>query len=449
MLLQPLRPHTGAILNTRSPLGQRRFVARCLFCTLAGGPLLVIACRDTYSGFGAGAHARASADQLFGALAERHLDVVRSVKYDHARVQIARGSLSPSRVFDDSLTWTGASGAVRLLETFGTLSDGKYSMTSRPNSPAPVKPADGRHVTTLSRLSDSEYRWDTAVDFNIGTVRPNEVALLVTRLLSAGDGRGDRDARIMLNAGAPRTAAALGMLFVLDSLHPVTLADGSTAVTLGIAVRADGLKPKYPAFAQYVERYVEPARFRLALTDRGGAPFLDSYYKDRYLTIRLRTQAGHLVPLTGPARPLPDTLQLQSDFTLKVKMWNIGFHDLSMEFVNTARSETERDWAVTARKEPRWNLPFISARLIRAPLRRPFAGEGALFRIGVRSGDQSTVLFRQARLTVQESAVLRFINSLTSTAMDDFGEHVELEENRWLRELFLGLRDDGHAALPP
>jgi len=48
------------------------------------------------------------------------------------------------------------------------------------------------------------------------------------------------------------------------------------------------------------------------------------------------------------------------------------------------------------------------------------AGEGARFSIGVRAGeaDQPTVLVRQARLTVQESAILRFINSLTSTAVE-------------------------------
>jgi hypothetical protein len=104
---------------------------------------------------------------------------------------------------------------------------------------------------------------------------------------------------------------------------------------------------------------------------------------------------------------------------------------------------------VTARKEPKWNLPLISARFIRTPLRRPFMGDGALFRIGVRGDDQSTVLFRQTRLTVQESAVLKFINSLTNTAMDDFADHVEVEENRWLREIFLGLRDDARGALSP
>ena len=157
------------------------------------------------------------------------------------------------------------------------------------------------------------------------------------------------------------------------------------------------------------------------------------------------------MPLSGLARSLPDSLVVLADFTVKVKMFNVGFHDLSMEFVNSARGDQERDWTVTARKEPHWNLPFITARLIRAPLRYPFSGEGALFRMALRAGegDHPTVLVRQSRLGVQESAILKFINSLSNTAMNDFGARVEHEENIWLRELFLALRDDAKAALAP
>ena len=85
----------------------------------------------------------------------------------------------------------------------------------------------------------------------------------------------------------------------------------------------------------------------------------------------------------------------------------------------------------------------------RAPLRRPFLGEGALFQIGVRAGEEGapTVIMRHALLTVQESGILNFLNSLGNTAMDDFEGAVEREENAWLRELFLALRDDARAAL--
>ena len=416
---------------------------------MAGLSLAVVACRESLSGFGAGVHARATADQFFSALADRHAEIVRNAKYEYARVQLTRGALSPSRVFDDSAAWTGSSGAVRILETFGSYVDGRYTMNARRNVPAPVRPADGRHVTTLSRLSDNQYRWDTTVDFALGSARPNDLALVLSRLLAAGEGKTEREARADITSSAPRTAAVLGSAFSLDTLRPTPLADGTTAVTLGISVRADQLRQKYPAFGDYVHRYVDPARLRLVVTDASGATYLEAVARDHFLTIRLRTHAGHLVSIAGPPKPMPDTLVIIADMTAKVKMFNVGFHDLTMDFVNSAHGDRERNWVVTARKEPRWNLPFITARLIRAPLRYPFAGEGALVRLGVRAGegDQPTVLVRQSRLAVQESAILKFINSLTSTAMDDFGARVEHEENQWLREILVALREDARGAL--
>ncbi len=394
-------------------------------------------------------HARATADQIFGALADRHADIARNAKYEYARMQLTRGALSPSRVFDDSAAWTGSSGAVRILETFGSFVDGRYTMNARRGVPAPARPADGRHVTTLSRLSDNQYRWDTTVDFAMGNARPSDLALVLSRLLAAGEGQTEREARADIASSAPHTAAALGSAFSLDTLRPTPLADGTTAVTLGISVRADQLRQKYPAFGDYVHRYVDPARLRFVVADASGAKYLEAVAKDHFLTIRLRTHAGHLVSIAGPPKPMPDTLVIIADMTAKVKMFNVGFHDLTMDFVNSAHGDRERSWVVTARKEPHWNLPFITARLIRAPLRYPFSGEGALFRLGVRAGegDQPTVLVRQSRLAVQESAILKFINSLTSTAMDDFGTRVEHEENQWLREIFVALRDDARGAL--
>jgi hypothetical protein len=120
-----------------------------------------------------------------------------------------------------------------------------------------------------------------------------------------------------------------------------------------------------------------------------------------------------------------------------------------MDLTSSTRDDLERDWVATARREPQWDLPLITARLLRAPLRRPFTGEGALFRIGIRAGENGapTVIARQARLTVQESAILNFLNSLGNTAMDDFGHDVEREQNLWLRELFGALRDDARGVI--
>jgi hypothetical protein len=427
-----------------------RIAERARRAAVAFSLLLSIAsCRDTFAGFGVGARARVGSDQMFGALGERFTEVARNAKYEYARIQITHDALVPSRVFRDSAAWTRSSGNVRLLETQGAFSDGRYLLASHGNVPAPRDPADGRHITTLSRLSDSEYRWDTTVDFAIGSARPSDVATVFSRLVASAEGRSERDARVDLRAVAPHTSSALGTAFSIDSLHPTLLADGTTAVTLVIAVRSELLKRRYPAFGEYVRRYIDPTRYRFVIADRAGIPYIEASQRDRLLTIRVRTLRGQIVPLAGPVRPMPDTLALLVDFTAKIKHLTVGFHGLSMELVHV-RGDSHNEWAVTAHKEPQWDLPFASAHLIRAPLRRPFAGEGSLFRLGLRTdGNGPTVIVRQSRLFVQESAILRFLNSLGNTAMDDFESKVEREENAWLRDLFLAMREDARLAIAP
>ncbi len=372
--------------------------------------------------------------------------MARNPKYEYSRLQITRGALIPSSVFDDSATWTGASRNVRLLETSGTHASGRYLLSSHPGAAVPIRPGDTRHLTTLTRNSDGDYRWDTNVDFALGSVKPADVALVISRLIAAGEGRTERDVRADLATTMPHTSAALGTAFSLDSVHPVPLVDGSTVMSIGITVHSDQLRRRFPAFGEWVHRYVDPARYRFVLADRAGVPYLEAMASERLLTFKVRTLRGHMVSLVGPARPMPDSLVLLADLNVHVKVFGVGFHDLSMDFVNEARGDRERAWSVTARREPKWDLPFITARLIRAPLRRPFAAEGALFRLAVLDeGEGPTLLIRQARLSVQESAILRFLNSLSSKAMDDFGARVEGEENLWLRELFLAMRDDARA----
>lgn len=418
---------------------------------LAALLLALAGCRDSYAGFGSAARARANAEQVFGALADRHMEPARNPKFEYSRLRIMRGALAPSRVYDDSAAWTGISGNVRVLETFGSVIDGKYVLASRPNPPAPSRPSDGRHVTTLSHLVDKEYRWDTTVDFALGAVQPSDVAAVVTRLIAGGEDRAEQELRSELLAASPRTAAALATVFSLDSVRPVQLADGTTAMTLGISVHSDRLRARFPALADYVHKYVDPARFRFVLTDRGGTPYLDASQRDRLIMIRVRTKDRRMVPLAGPVRAMPDTVLAHLDFNVKLRIFRVGFHDLVMEFVNASRGEHQRDWTLTAKREPRWDLPLITARLLRAPLRRPFAGEGSLFRMGVRAGEGGapSVLLRQARLPVQESAILNFLNSLGGTAMDDFGGPVQREETLWMHELFAAMRDDAHAVLRP
>jgi len=351
-------------------------------------------------------------------------------------------------VFADTGVWTRQSADVRLLETQGAFLNGKYSLVSRIDVPEPRRPADGRHAITLSRLSDNEFRWDTAVDFAIGSIRPADIASVLSRLVGSAEGKAERELRADLTASAPRTSGALGQLFSLDSVRPTHLADGSTAVTVVVGLHSDRLRRRFPAFGDYVRRYVDPLRYRVVVTDRTGTPYFEAAAVDQQVTIRLRAHHGGLMPLSGPLEPMPDTLTLLVDFKARIKHLGVGFHGLRMELAHVRHDESENSWAVTARHEPEWDFPLATARLIRAPLRRPFAGEGSLFRIGVRGdGSGPTVIVRQIRLFVQESAILRFLNSLSGAAFSEFEDRVDQEENAWLREVFAGMRADVTSAL--
>jgi len=198
----------------------------------------------------------------------------------YARLQLAKHSLLPSAAFQDTAVWTGSSGAVRLLEVQGAYQGGHYALSAHPNVPAPKNPADSRHVVTLSKLSDSEYRWDTTVDFAVGTVRPNDIASVLSRLVTAGEGRSADEVRAELASFAPRTSAALGTAFSLDSVVPTHLADGST---LPLPIPAD--------------------RFTTSSTTIDGTPATVLQRRDRTLAAVVWVEDGTVTVVAGSSDP--------------------------------------------------------------------------------------------------------------------------------------------------
>jgi len=141
-------------------------------------------------------------------------------------------------------------------------------------------------------------------------------------------------------------------------------------------------------------------------------------------------------------------MELRVDFTTRMKLFTVGVQNLLMQFVIT-ETPHERAWTMIGRREPDWRLPLVSEHLLRTPLRRPFQGEGVIFHIGVRdSAEAQTLLERRAHLTVQESAILHFLNSLGSRAMSDLADRTEREEEQFLHEVFSALEADVHQLAP-
>jgi len=410
-------------------------------------PALLVGCRNALRSFGSdGPAIQANADELFGALTARYSQVTRDQKYEHARNRLSRYALVPSKIFDDSAVWTGLPGsAARLLQVQGGVHDGRYVLAARPEVPRPVRPGDSRHLMSLVRLSPDEYAWDTDVTFSLGDFPPAIMSAIVAGLLASPEGRADPQIRADYRAVAPRATAALAALFSMDSIHTTPFGDGSTDVKVTIGLHADRLKPRYPAFSSYVAKYLNPARYRLSLTDRSGAIWFDMTGADRSLQLHYRSKNGRLAPLFGSARERPDTMQLRVDFNTKFKIFGVGFKNLLGDVVITTTPH-EQAWTLAWRQEPHWQLPLITEKLLRSPLKRPFEGAGVSFHIGLHDSENGpTLLERRAHGVVQESAILRFINALGSGAMSELADKTEREEEQFFREVLTALHADARA----
>ena len=425
----------------------RRRSPRAILASLASLASLGVgttACRDTISALGGSpTAARISATELFQAHAARFTEVERTPKFHAARGKLGHYALTPSKLWRDTSVWTGrGSDGSQQLVIDGSFTNGHYVFDARPATPLPHLLGHSRHVIRLRRLGEDDFEWRTDVDMAVGQVRAEEFESGFNALLASAIGRDERTMRSDYRSAFPRTTKALGQLLILDTLRSTTLRDGTSAVTLVASIHPERLRARYPAFAAYVEKYVVPARARLTLRDQVGARFVDATIGGKRVVFRLRTRGGELAPLDGAWRPMPDSLQLRADLSAKMGLFTVGMSDLVADFI-VLRSEHERGWFMRFRTEPDWHLPFAAQHFLRSPLRRPFEDGGTTLRVAIRdSAGAQTLITRNTKGVVRESAILRFLNSLSSTAMSDFAGKSEAEENRFIAELFGALRDD-------
>jgi hypothetical protein len=417
--------------------------------TLAGALLLLsgLGCGNAVVAFGTSpAAAAATADRMLAAFAFRFTNVVRTPKFFAARSKLARAALAPSRVFDDTSVWNGGGGASRSLLVQGAFANNRYTFDARPDAAAPARLGDSRHLMRLDRIGDGEYEWNTGVDLAMGEVTADQVAALFAGTLATAAARGDAALRADYRRAFPRAATVLGRLFTVDSVHGVPTADGASAVTLVLSLHSDRLKADYPAFSEYVKKYVEPSRYRFVLRDRTGARWFDAAARDNRLVIRLRTVNGRLAPLEGAVRPMPSDLLLDVEFFVKIALFTVGVSDMHADFT-VIHTPHERGWDIHFRQEPSWHLPLITARLVRGALRRPFDRGGSALRLTVRdSAGAQTLLTRRVHFPVQESTLVRWLGALGGSAAGDFAGTSEAEENRFQADIWNALRADIRAA---
>lgn len=414
--------------------------------------LLLAGCRTAVVPLGSSLEvAKRNADNALAAFAYRFYNVQRDPRFAAARPRLARYALIPSGVFNDTSVWTERDrDSVRVLHVHGGISNRGYLFSARPATPYPQALGDERHFMQLASLGNGSYEWITQVDHGIGPVRASEVAAALGVLLTAFEGRPGPVLRRETRDGLPRTTRHLSQLFALDSLASTPLPDGSTRLAMHVSITPDSLRPRLPALAAYLDKYVMPSRARMQLHDHAGAAYVDLRLRDGRFEARLRAARGSLVPLTGPApfRPLPDSLRMRLDFSARFRLFRVGFTNMVGDFT-IERGEHERAWMMRFRREPDWDFPLATDRLIRSPLRRPFEGRGSELRLAVRDdlGSQAMSV-RRIRTAVRESAIMRWLGGLGSAAYDDFAGRSEAEENRYLMELFSALRQDVAALVP-
>jgi hypothetical protein len=407
------------------------------------------ACREVGPAFGPNVPvARQNAEELFYAVGSRFTNIQRPPRIIHARAQFGHYALTPSGVYNDTSVWLAIGpDSARLFGDEGYFAVDRYIVNAKLSTTAPDALAESREIVRLRKLTDSDYEWFTNVDVAIGHIPAKNLSEVFAAGLAAGEGRPPAAIRANYSANFPRTTAALGRLFTIDTLNAITDAEGATTYELAIRLTPDILKATMPHYAAYIDKYISKGKYRVTLTDKTGARWFDAWAANYYMHFKVRSKGGHLAPLEGSVRPMPEALTVQIDMSMKILVFTVGWTEMmgDFTFINTPH---ERGWSMTFAKEPKWTLPPTIGSLLRGSLRRPFQGTGIPIRISVRDtpGGQ-TLLNRRLALVVEESGILRFLNRLSGTAVGDFLGPSEREANRFNADAFRALRQDVSSVL--
>jgi hypothetical protein len=407
---------------------------------LATALLAMPGCQPTIDALGPDpTTARRNADHAFAAFAYRFYEVDRDSSFNRARTLMGQYALIPSRLHRDSTLWNGQRhDSTRTITVGASFANNHYTFAANRQAPPPRALGDQRHQLQLKWLGGGDYEWFTQVDHAIGPARPTDIAAGIMATLTAAEDRAPEELLAGTRALFPAAARHLSQLFDLDSLR-TTHAGGATATTLAVRFRPSRLRPRYSFFANFVAKYITPAIYRIQLTDHGGRPFFDATGRDGRLVMKLRSRDHHLVSLDVSSTPMPDSLLVKLDVSMKYGMFRVGFTNLVGDFT-VERSQNRRAWLMRFREEPAWHFPLAMDKLIQNPLRRPFQGSGAELSLGVRNDGGLTLSERHARFVVNESAIMRWLGRLGASAFGDFSGRTELEENLFLYETFEALR---------
>jgi hypothetical protein len=403
-----------------------------------------MSCREVAPAFGPNIpFARQNAEEFFYSVGSRFTNIQRPPRVIRARAQFGHYALTPSGVYNDTSVWlaTGPDSA-RLFGDDGIFAVDRYIVTAKLSNTPPDALTESREIVRLRRLKESEYEWYTNVEVALGRIAAKNITDVLAAALAAGEGKTSAVIRANYTVSFPRTAAALGRLFTIDTLHLTTDSDGAATYNIAIKLTPDILKATMPHYAAYIDKYISKGKYRITLTDKSGMKWFDAWASNYYMHFKVRSKDGHFAPLEGAVRPMPESLTIHVDLSMKILIFTVGWTDMTGEFdiINTPH---ERGWSMRFAKEPEWHLPPTVGYLLKSPLRRPFQEPGIPVRVSIRDNPGAqTILNRRLSLVVQESGILRFLNRLSGTAVGDFLGPSEREANRFNADAFRALRID-------
>jgi hypothetical protein len=406
--------------------------------------LQALACREAAPAFGSNIQsARQNAEEFFYSVGSRFTNIQRPPRIIRARQQFGHYALTPSGVYNDTSVWLSIGpDSARLFGNEGVFAFDRYLVTARLSNTPPDALTESREVVRLRKLTDNEYEWFTNVEVALGRISAKNIADVLAAGLAAGEGKTSAQIRANYTTSFPRTGAALGRLFTIDTLRATPDSDGATTFDLAIRLTPDILKATMPHYAAYIDKYISKGKYRVTLTDKTGARWVDAWAASYYMHFKVRSKDGHFAPLEGAVRPMPENLTIHLDMSMKILVFTVGWREMIGDFdiINTAH---ERGWSMRFAKEPEWRLPPTVGYLLKSPLRRPFRDQGIPVRVSIRDNPGSqTILNRRGTLVVQESGILRFLNRLSGTAVGDFLGPSEREANRFNADAFRALRLD-------
>ena len=411
--------------------------------------LALAACRQVGPAFGPNIPlAKQNADEFFYSVGSRFTNIQRPPRIIHARAQFGHFALTPSGVYNDTTIWLAVGpDSARLFGDTGRFSYDRYIVNARLSTTPPDSLTESREIVRLRRLTSNEYEWFTNVDVAVGRIGANHIADVLAAALQAGEGRSSAAIRADYTTSFPRTTAALGRLFTIDTLRATPDSDGATTFDLAVKLTPEILKATMPHYAAYIDKYISKGKYRITLTDKTGARWFDAWASNYYVHFKVRSKGGHFAPLEGPVRQMPEALTIHIDLAMKILVFTVGWTGMVGEF-NVINTTHERGWTMRFAREPEWRLPPTVGYLLKSPLRRPFQDPGIPVRISIRDNPGSqTLLNRRGTLVVQESGILRFLNRLSGTAVGDFLGPSEREANRFNADAFRALRIDMAAIL--